>query len=97
MRRAGSTGWLALCCLLATNVVAQDADAPRAGQFPPRDKAVYLSGELVLVDPINRRGALRIDADGADALAVKELARSLEDAVPGRFLGFGHSTEYTDQ
>ncbi|MFM8534818.1 MAG: hypothetical protein ACKOEC_14735, partial [Acidimicrobiia bacterium] len=28
------------------------------------DKAVYLSGELVVVDAVNRRGALRLDGDG---------------------------------
>jgi hypothetical protein len=37
--------------------------SPLPPAFAPSDEPVYLSGELVLVDPINRRGALRIDGD----------------------------------
>ena len=47
----------------------QQADefVPTLGQFPPRDKpGQYFGGELVLVDPINRRGALRSDGDFID-------------------------------
>ncbi len=39
-------------------------DTPKKPAFAPLDKAVYLSGELVVVDAINRRGALRLDGDG---------------------------------
>jgi len=37
---------------------------PQAGAFPPPNSGTYLAGELVVVDPINRRGALRLDGDG---------------------------------
>ncbi|MEY4198701.1 MAG: hypothetical protein RLZZ265_441, partial [Verrucomicrobiota bacterium] len=44
---------------------AQAAEAPqyvpKANEFPPLDRATYLAGELVVVDPINRRGGLRLD------------------------------------
>ena len=36
----------------------------RAGQFPPANTGVYLAGELVLIDPANRRGGLRLDGSG---------------------------------
>jgi hypothetical protein len=32
-----------------------------SSSFPPLEKAVYLSGELAVLDPINRRAGLRID------------------------------------
>ena len=34
---------------------------PKANEFPPLDRATYLAGELVVVDPINRRGGIRLD------------------------------------
>lgn len=36
------------------------------GKFPDITKGKYLSGELVMVDPINRRAALRLDGDGVE-------------------------------
>jgi hypothetical protein len=36
---------------------------PRPGQFPPSDAGRYVAGELVTVDPVNRRGVLRLDGD----------------------------------
>lgn len=33
-------------------------------QFPSADAGKYYSGELVIVDAVNRRGALRLDGDG---------------------------------
>jgi hypothetical protein len=36
---------------------------PTPGRFPPAGMGVYLAGELVAIDPINRRGALRLDGD----------------------------------
>lgn len=42
---------------------------PKATEFPPIDQAVYLSGELVMVDPINRRGGLRLDCKSDEKLA----------------------------
>lgn len=37
---------------------------PQSGQFPPAGTGTYLAGELVIVDPINRRGGLRLDGNG---------------------------------
>ena len=36
---------------------------PQPGQFPPPDSGRYIAGELIGVDPVNRRGLLRIDGD----------------------------------
>lgn len=36
---------------------------PQPGQFPPPDSGHYISGELVMLDPVNRRGALRVDGN----------------------------------
>ncbi len=46
--------------LLATALCA-NAQKPAPQFFPPLEKGVLLSGELVVVDPINRRAGLRID------------------------------------
>lgn len=35
----------------------------KPGTFPTPGSGIYLSGELVVIDPINRRGGLRIDGD----------------------------------
>ena len=37
--------------------------AAKPGEFPGRTPGTYLSGELVVIDPINRRGGLRLDGD----------------------------------
>lgn len=37
---------------------------PQPGQFPPAGTGTYLAGELVIVDPINRRGGLRLEGNG---------------------------------
>ena len=37
----------------------------KPAEFPPRDSGTYLAGELVIVDPVNRRGGLRLDGDGS--------------------------------
>jgi len=55
-------------CWVASSAIAQD-DAlrdylPKPTEFPPHGSGVYLSGELVVVDPINRRGGIRLDGDG---------------------------------
>ncbi len=49
--------------LKSAELLAQESPLARPGQFAPADEAVYLSGELVVIDPINRRGGLRIDGD----------------------------------
>lgn len=60
--------WLAV--IVATNgTMARAADndvAPPWGQFPQRGVGVYLSGELVSVDHVNRRGAIRLLGDNND-------------------------------
>ncbi len=55
----------AAACLFATLAVAQNKPdhVPKPGEFPPTGSGRYLSGELVLLDPANRRGALRIDGN----------------------------------
>ena len=37
---------------------------PKAGEFPPLEKAHFYKGELTFVDHANRRGSIRIDGDG---------------------------------
>src|SRR5690242_12486125 len=39
---------------------------PKLGEFPPSNSGVYLAGELVSVDHVNRRGAIRLDGDFSD-------------------------------
>ncbi|MDB5337582.1 MAG: hypothetical protein JWN70_3201 [Planctomycetaceae bacterium] len=59
-----------LSCLCLTLVASSTFAADgkdlilKPGEFPPAGSGTYLSGELVMIDPINRRGALRIDGDG---------------------------------
>lgn len=52
--------------LVAISMIAADGKdlVLKPGEFPPAGSGTYLSGELVIIDPINRRGALRIDGDG---------------------------------
>ncbi len=40
---------------------------PTPGAFPPPNSGHYFAGELVAVDPVNRRGALRLDGDFTNA------------------------------
>jgi hypothetical protein len=55
-----------VCALPAIDARAQDAAAyvPQAGKFPPPNTGTYLAGELVFIDPVNRRGGLRLDGNG---------------------------------
>lgn len=57
---------LGLLAILVSCVCAEDY-VPKANEFPPIEHAVYLAGELALVDPINRRGAIRLDCKVGDA------------------------------
>ena len=54
-----------VCSLLAVAQLGAafcaHAEKPDARFIPPLEKGVFLSGELVTVDPINRRAGLRID------------------------------------
>jgi hypothetical protein len=38
---------------------------PKAGEFPPHDVGHYFSGELISIDHINRRGAIRLVGNNA--------------------------------
>ena len=51
--------------LICTTAFGEDY-VPRPGKFPPADTGHYLAGELVQMDPINRRGGLRLDGDFND-------------------------------
>lgn len=52
--------------LIPSFAIAQEKQdhIPQPGKFPPPDSGTYISGELVIVDPINRRAGLRLDGDG---------------------------------
>lgn len=39
---------------------------PKLGEFPPANVGHYFAGELVSVDHVNRRGAIRLMGDGVD-------------------------------
>ncbi|MFT7639626.1 MAG: hypothetical protein ACI9G1_001363, partial [Pirellulaceae bacterium] len=59
---------LAICMLstMAAENYAQDQPVtkqyvPQLGVFPPADSGTYIAGELVIIDPVNRRGAIRLD------------------------------------
>ena len=56
--------WLCAIFTIATSAGAQEDYIPKPTEFPPHGSGVYLSGELVVVDPINRRGGIRLDGDG---------------------------------
>ena len=49
-------------CLFAVPLPAEDQTL-KPGQFPAEGTGTYLAGELVIVDPANRRGGLRIDGN----------------------------------
>lgn len=59
--------WILTACVGIFSTVAWGQGAadyvPQPGHFPPVDAGHYLSGELVFVDPVNRRGALRLDGN----------------------------------
>ena len=43
----------------------EQAYVPQPGRFAPLGKGKYISGELVYLDPINRRGGIRLDGNAA--------------------------------
>ncbi|MFP6691461.1 MAG: hypothetical protein VB875_00480, partial [Pirellulales bacterium] len=67
IRRVSTILFLITVFLAWTNAVAiadEKADAlrdhvPQPGVFPPEGAGVHLDGDLVVSDPINRRGAIR--------------------------------------
>jgi hypothetical protein len=68
--RPPAVGGLSLGVLLLLSAAASRAQeveyVPEAGKFPPPGVGVYLSGELVSVDHVNRRGAIRLVGDNND-------------------------------
>lgn len=57
-----SVVWLLL--MMASLSTAADSDLiAQAGEFAPPSGGRHISGELVYIDPVNRRGGLRLDAD----------------------------------
>jgi len=53
-----------------SHLAAQDANSPvlQPGKFPPPNSGTYLAGELVIIDPVNRRGGLRLHGDNSQPL-----------------------------
>jgi hypothetical protein len=59
---------LAPLALLATLAAQPQPDyVPKLGEFPPPNAGHYFAGELVEVDHVNRRGALRLVGDNDDS------------------------------
>lgn len=52
---------LCVAALLCPFSASAQSYVPKPNEFPPLALATYLAGELVVVDPINRRGGIRID------------------------------------
>ena len=59
---------LSVVLFLAASAQAQEkADyVPKTGEFAPPNAGQYIAGELVQIDHINRRGALRLLGDGVE-------------------------------
>jgi hypothetical protein len=52
------------CCLSSLSFAQEPTgDVPDPGQFAPVEKGHYLAGELVYIDPVNRRGGIRLHGD----------------------------------
>jgi hypothetical protein len=70
LRRApcALSGWLALLLLATVSRLhaVEEEYVPKSGEFPPPNVGHYFAGELVSVDHVNRRGALRLVGDGVD-------------------------------
>ncbi len=57
----------ALGLIAACDLRAADGEyLPKLGEFPPPGAGVFLAGELISVDHVNRRGALRLIGDTDD-------------------------------
>ena len=50
--------------VLAVPASSQEPDyVPQPGTFAPLEKSKYIAGELVYIDPVNRRGGIRLEGD----------------------------------
>lgn len=57
-------GFLALVSLLTSPALSEEKpDRLKPGQFVAEKDGIYLAGELVVIDPVNRRAGLRPDGD----------------------------------
>lgn len=64
--RANAFYVLVSTCLLTSVAASEESSQrPTPGQFVPANSGTYLAGELVIIDPVNRRGALRPDGDSS--------------------------------
>ncbi len=65
--------WLDNAFLPSAVQAAQEAGyTPKSTEFLPLEKGAFYSGELALVDPINRRAAIRLDCPIRDAKRASE-------------------------
>ena len=57
-----------LACVLLCFVARSFAEdhVPQPGKFPPPNSGTYIAGELVFIDPVNRRGGLRLDGNDGE-------------------------------
>ena len=51
--------WSPLATIAADTAEALRDHAPKRGVFPPEGAGIQLSGDLVISDPMNRRGGIR--------------------------------------
>ena len=58
---------LTLLVLASSPLVAAEDYIPKSGEFPPANVGHYFAGELVEVDHVNRRGAIRLVGDTDDS------------------------------
>ncbi|MCH1409036.1 MAG: hypothetical protein L7V87_08390 [Verrucomicrobiales bacterium] len=64
MNRTFFLGASLLVLVFCVIAAADEPFRPKAGEFPPLEKAHSYRGELVFVDHANRRGSLRVAGDG---------------------------------
>lgn len=58
------TNRILIILTLTFGIATAEDYVPNNMEYPPHGSGVYLSGELVVVDPINRRGGIRLAGDG---------------------------------
>lgn len=54
---------LLIFLVLSSSSVRAQEQALQPGQFPAPGSGTYIAGDLVLIDPVNRRGGLRVHGD----------------------------------
>ncbi len=59
-------GYLLALVALPLHAESPTQQVPKPGEFPPEGAGKLLGGELVFVDHVNRRGALRLEGDGSE-------------------------------